>query len=614
MDFIIGCNYWASNAGTEMWKNWDEAAIREDLGVLHAHGVTHLRVFPNWRDFQPVIPMLGGGGAHKEYRLENDVKPQNPYFLDEVMLERFSVLCDICDMYNIKLIVGLITGWMSGRLFIPSVLYGKNLYTDPTALWLQQKLVTGFVRRFKDRETIYAWDLGNECNCMSRAENREVAASWTAIISNAIKAADNTRPVVSGMHSLRVDKQGWSLYDQAEWTDILTTHPYPYWVEHASKDEIGSFRTSMHATCETKLYADIGGKPCLAEEIGTMGPMVCSDEQASAFLRCNLFSNFVHHASGVMWWCAHEQTNLDTAPYTWNMVEVELGMMDTARNPKPVLQEMKRFSDFLVQFDTELPPPKEDAVCILTQSQDQWGVAYMSWCLAKQNDMSLRFAYCEQEIPEAEVYMLPSLKGHLVMPAENFKELKARVYRGATLYISIDTGILSDFQALTGLKVLDSSRGWETESINLDGETINFTRERQYRIEAVGATVLATDTQGIPAITVYTYGKGKVYFVNFPLESMLLNERKAFDTNLYKVYGEIFRKTLLKKKVTSPNPYITVTEHEGENGTYGVAINHSPSAQKPMLKLKEHKIGEILYGDINELKPFDAVIFKLTNK
>lgn len=615
MNFFIGCNYWASNAGTEMWRNWDSDAVNEDLKILSEHGITHLRVFPNWRDFQPVIPMMCGRGKHKEYRLENDVVPSNEYYLDEVMLDRFSEFCDICDKYNIKLVVGLITGWMSGRVFIPSVLYGKNLYTDPTALLFEQKLVKGFILRFKERKTIYAWDLGNECNCMSPVESRDAAANWTAIISNAIRANDATRPIISGMHGLSVDNDyTWTIADQAEWTDILTTHPYPYWVRFANKDEIGTFRTSMHAICETKLYSGIGGKSCIAEEIGTMGPMVCSDKRAGEFLKCNLFSNFVNHTAGVMWWCANEQTNLNTAPYTWNMVEVELGMIDAKRNPKPVLKEMKKFSDFMSKFDTELPKPTEDAVCILTKSQDSWGIAYMSYCLAKQNDINLKFAYCESEIPISKVYMLPSISGPLVMPAENYQIIKERVYDGATLYISLDDGILSDFNALTGTRIEDSSLMNESGSIILDDEVISYSRARRYRIEVNGAKVLAFDNNGIPAITEYEYGKGKVFFVNFPLEKMLLNESNAFDTNRYMIYNKLFANTLSEKKIISQNKYVTLTEHIGEKEQYCVAINHSPFEQKPMFIFNNSKIEEILYGDIDKLQPFETVIFRIENK
>ena len=41
--------------------------------------------------------------------------PTNENYLDETMLARFNEFCSIAEKYNIKLIVGLLTGWMSGR-------------------------------------------------------------------------------------------------------------------------------------------------------------------------------------------------------------------------------------------------------------------------------------------------------------------------------------------------------------------------------------------------------------------------------------------------------------------------------------------------------------------
>lgn len=40
---------------------------------------------------------------------------------------------------------------------------------------------------------------------MARPGSREGAYTWSATISNAIKAADPTRPVISGMHSLSIE-------------------------------------------------------------------------------------------------------------------------------------------------------------------------------------------------------------------------------------------------------------------------------------------------------------------------------------------------------------------------------------------------------------------------
>lgn len=611
MEFMIGCNYWASNAGTEMWKNWDAAAVEKDLALLSSHGATYLRVFPNWRDFQPVMPMLQIGNVLVEYRLEGERFPENPYYLDEVMLERFSIFCDLCDKYNIKLIVGLLTGWMSGRLFIPSALYGKNLYTDPTALWLEQKFIKGFVERFRDRKCIFAWDLGNECNCLDIARERVVAANWSSVIANAIRSADNTRPVVSGMHSLDVDPvdKAWLIQDQAEYTDILTTHPYPMHCMHTDIDRYGSIRTLLHATAQTKYYANVGKKPCLAEEIGTMGPMPCSDECAEGFLRVNLYSNWAAGASGVMWWCANDQTNLTTAPYTWIMCEVELGMITTDFQPKPVLKEMKKFAEFLKGLDFTLPPAKEDAVCITSQKQDQWGISYMSYILGRQANLNLSFAYVDCGIPEADVYLLPSIHESRVMSGEQWKLLRKRVEDGATLYISMDDGIVSEFQTVTGMKPLDSEDVSGTGKVVFGGEEIVFSKARNNILAAAGAEVLAYDDQNNPAISKYRYGKGTVYFVNFPLERMLLTEHYGFDSNRYVVYKELLADCRKDHIADAENPYVSATQHFTENGGYCVFVNYSDQPQKINMQIKNgYTVDKVYCGNTEELEPFGAAV------
>ena len=80
MEFILGCNYWASNAGTEMWQNFEPDTIKKDLAVLSEHGIKYLRVFPVWRDFQPVTPLIGAQGRISEYA-QNGKEPENKYYL-----------------------------------------------------------------------------------------------------------------------------------------------------------------------------------------------------------------------------------------------------------------------------------------------------------------------------------------------------------------------------------------------------------------------------------------------------------------------------------------------------------------------------------------------------
>ena len=592
MNYMTGCNYWASHAGPEMWANWDERTVREDLKKLSAHGIHTLRVFPNWRDFQPLTPHRGQKGKHLGY-LE---KPQNPYYLDEGMLSRFATFLDLCKEYEISCIVGLITGWMSGRLFAPTALLDKNLFTDPTALLFQQRFVTGFVLQFKSHPAVYAWDLGNECNCLSDCSDRDAAANWTGLIANAIRAADPTRPIVSGMHGLTAEGI-WTITDQGEFCDILTTHPYPRWCIHTYHDTTLSLRTTMHATCETKLYADLSGKPCMMEEIGTMGPMMCSNEAAAKFIRLNLFSGWANGSAGLLWWCANEQTNLRTSPFAESMVERELGLFDIEGTAKPVLGELTRFGQFLTTAP-QLPKAKEDAVCILTKDQDQWGVAYMAWCLAKQAGMTLRFCWCEDELPDANVYLMPSISGFDVIPLAQYEQLLEKVRQGACLYISNDGGVLSGFEALCGMKVCDSGMYDDCRTVELDDSTIAFCRRNRFVLQPTTAQVLCRDSEGDAAISSHRFGDGVVYYVNFPLETMLLSQHDAFDGHYYKIYRMLF-------SCEEKDPHLALTVHPtGEGEEYRVYVNHSDTPRSISLPSD----AKVLYGDGTAVEPYDACV------
>lgn len=313
-----------------MWRDWRPEVIETDLAKLAAGGVQWLRVFPLWPDFQPIHQLRGQNGLPVEIRFGEEPLPSDPVGqagLSAEMLGRFATLCTIAEQAGLKLVVGLLTGWMSGRLFVPPALEGLNPITDATSIAWQVRFVRRFVTEMAGQRAIGAWDLGNECNCMGLAPGPDAAFTWTATIANAIRSADPTRQVISGMHSLSASTTNtgnpWLIEHQGELTDVLTTHPYPYWVRHTNLDAVTAFRTTFHATAESRFYADISGRPCIAEEIGTMGPMVGGDEASADFARVNMFSLWANDCRAMAWWCAHDQTTWCTLPTTgtalnWN--------------------------------------------------------------------------------------------------------------------------------------------------------------------------------------------------------------------------------------------------------------------------------------------------------
>ncbi len=70
--FVVGCNYWASHAGTAMWRDWREEVVERDLARLASAGLQVLRVFPLWPDFQPITELAGVNGKPVEMRHGED--------------------------------------------------------------------------------------------------------------------------------------------------------------------------------------------------------------------------------------------------------------------------------------------------------------------------------------------------------------------------------------------------------------------------------------------------------------------------------------------------------------------------------------------------------------
>ncbi|MBR2488861.1 MAG: cellulase family glycosylhydrolase [Clostridia bacterium] len=608
--FTLGCNYWASHAGTYMWRNWDESVVENDLKLLSECGIETLRVFPLWEDFQPITFYHSG---RREMRINGkplDKSPEGVAGVDPVMIERFEKFVKIADKYGLKLLVCLINGWMSGRMFFPPAFYNRNPITCKTAVKWEIRFVKYFVERFKGFKNIVAWEPGNETNVLCWVENQKPAQDeywvWLSTIVNTIRAADNTRPVVAGLHGLQMRGQ-ITPSDIGEICDVTTVHPYPAYVPHCYTDSIASMKSRLHSTAESTFYSDLGQKPCLCEEIGTLGNMLGCEETAAVYLKANMNSLWANGNTGVLWWCAHDQTNLDFPPYDWCGLERELGIIRTDGSYKPLADVIKNMKEFTNSFQT-LPPRRRHAVCILTPDQDNWAVAYTSFIMAKQAGFELQFADSDYEIPKSDVYIMPSLCDQ-AMPLRTQNELLRRVREeGAVLYISWNDAFVSDLEKISGCKILGNSERRTSEKVTFDcmGESLTLYSKRRLDLSPVDCEVLAREQDSNPALTVKNYGKGKIYFLSFAPEIYLADQKNAFyceeGKKYYKLYEYLLKKHTDCIVTEKSSPFIGITEHPLDNGSFAItAVNYSDSEIEFDLKIKESlKISKINHGNITK--------------
>ena len=588
--FFVGTNYWASHAGTNMWRDWDETTVEKDFHTLSEHGMQVLRVFPRWDDFQPIRKHEKYQAKFVEMRMGEEPLPDTPLGqagIDPVMIERFRTLAKLAHKYGLKLIVGIVTGWMSGRLLKPDAFYNVNTTTDPMAIKWQVRFVRAFVRELRDELAIVAWDLGNECNCMENWENSSVFWCWSNAIASAIRMEDPSRPVVSGMHSLAVEddqKRCVPITDQAEVTDILCTHPYPAFTPHCKVDPVNTFRNVFHAAAETRLYAEIGGVPAFVEEAGNLGPGASSDDVAAHYLENMLWNTYAHDCGGLLWWCAHDQTHLKHTPYDWNSMERSLGLLRSDSTPKPAMKVLGDFGRMTASL--QLPSFRKNAVCILTAEQDQWGAAYMTFLLAKQAGFDLEFQYADQPLKKADFYLMPSVSGNAPIPRHRWQNVMEAVEEnGATLYLSSNGCSVEPFYGEWSGIVLEtvSKASGAREMI---AEDFRFVCHAPWYLDVTSeqGEVLGHDQNSKPVFFRTKRGKGTILYSALPVEITLCEQPRAFRLDYYKFYQKLAELAGVKRFVTRTNPMLTLTEHCCDDGTLLVcAVNNTPEELKDTL-------------------------------
>ena len=583
MQFCLGCNYWASHAGIYMWRNWDKKVVEEDLRQLSDCGIRVLRVFPLWSDFQPLTYVKGNG----YYEIRNGDAPLDRHTpeglagIDPVMIGRFEEFVLLAKQYHMELIVPLITGWMSGRMFFPQAFEARNPISDYETIKWELRFVRYFVDRFKGFDNIIAWEAGNETNVMSFADEGWKQGNyyvWLSNIAGAIRSADPTRPVYAGIHGLSVEGNlGLTIAEAGEICDVLTVHPYAAFVPHCYVDGYTSMRSKLHAATESIYYSHISGKPCLCEEIGQLGNSLGCDETVAKYLKANLNALWTHGFPGLLWWCAFDQEHLPYPPYDWCACEQELGLLRSDGTPKPLVREFLNFQKFLSE-QKPLPAYQQDVCCILSKNQDTWAAAYAVNLLCKQAGLDVRYTDGEELLPDSAAYLLPCLTGDAI-PKRTWNALLKKVEDGAALYISWQDAILANFEKITGTKVISNHMRQQpqvTVSLPDMGTQLTLCNERRLDLAAVDAQVLGTEPDGNPAFIRRQYGKGTVYFLTFPMETVLADLPEAFEnTEYYKLYKLMFSDLADRKIIDRSSVDLTVTEHPtGAEQCTVVAMNY----------------------------------------
>lgn len=203
------------------------------------------------------------------------------------------------------------------------------------------------------------------------------------------------------------------------------------------------------------------------------------------------------------------------------------------------------------------------------------------------------------------------------MDKDKYEKILANVHAGASLYVSVNSGFLTDFEKVFGIQSVGMRNNSKTKEVLFADKKLIVKYGKEFLLRATSAKVIISDDEGNIILSKNRYGKGWAYFLNFPMEKMLYEKDNIFNRAeeypYYKLYAEVASFALQNKIVVSDNPEIGVTQHkESDKCYYIVAINYSSVVQKTkFIKSSIIKKIEVIFGDENSIPGCSMAILKV---
>jgi endo-1,4-beta-mannosidase len=344
------------------WSDFDAAEVREEFSVIKELGLTLVRIFLLWEDWQPA-----------------------PTRISQIALGHLEQVCNIAADLGLLLDVTFFTGHMSGPSWAPSwmlrqglpmppgvrqVVSGQrpvncgyaNPFTDPIVLRATELLARTVVSRLKNHPAIYLWNLGNEPDLFAKPPSAESGCAWVQRMTALLHEIDPTHPVTCGLHvpSL-IEDNGLRVNDIFSKVDVPVMHGYPMYADWSSGPLDPDFVPFLCA-----LTFALCGKPTLMEEFGgcTEAPgkpssvwrwtsygkphaqFMASEEEFAAYIEQVLPRLVEVGALGAMLWCyadyAPELYDRPPCDEAWH--ERFFGLVRPDGSLKPHATAIKRFA------------------------------------------------------------------------------------------------------------------------------------------------------------------------------------------------------------------------------------------------------------------------------
>jgi len=569
-----------------MWRRYDDLVVRAELQALREQGLTVVRSFCRWPDFQPA-----------------------PDTIDNACVANFRAFLAAAQDLDMAIIPTFIVGHMSGDNADMPWRGARSLYADGFMLGQQAFFIREMVERIGESPAIAGWLISNEMPLYAGHASREYVRAWSLICTAAVRAGGSALPVSLGdggwTQEITGKDTGFRLRDQRDCVDFYGPHSYP-----AGSDQARQFAEAAFV-CELSHL----GKPVILEEFGVSSSF-CSDDNGAHYYRQVLHQSLLAGATG---WLAWNNTDFDLAwqdPYRHHPYELGFGLMRADGSPKPALAEIGMFGQVLRAVDVgrlRRVPTRTVVVLPAMVDLDLPGIPQAdrevapracleAWLAARAADLSPAVARESEPLPQADLMLIPSNKALL---GPTFASLAERVRDGAHAYLSWTAGLSEtqrgawwpDIEWLTGARHTlrygmtpaadDVIELTVTEPFGdlAAGATLRFPAAgpalaRSFLpVEPTTASVLAADQHGRPALLRQRHGAGAFYLGVYPVEyfaSARTDDGWTDDT--WRLYQAFAAEAGIAPAVHVDDPAVYVDQMRHEDGTlYSWLISRNPA-------------------------------------
>ncbi|HET6351478.1 MAG TPA: beta-galactosidase trimerization domain-containing protein [Coriobacteriia bacterium] len=550
---------------------WYDRDLAEEIELLANAGCTLVRVLVGWRAFEPQVGLY-----------------------DEKLLARLADIVDAIRKTSMRSIVCFLADDRHADLAQVSWGQKRDPRTDAYLVQREAELVSLVVSRLSSVQGVFAWQLGDEAflSGFTAAEDLKV---WASALTEAVREHDPKRPVIIGADAETLFRSsGFDAREILHTGEVLVAHATESYRAYIADGPIA--RGAATYTEPFLLQLAAGERRVMLDDVGPAGHQNSLAEEAAA-LRVSVWSALANRASGAVIRRVRDFMSDSREPYYVDPFESLVGIADADGTPKPACDALSSaiHSIACIDLDTLALVPERVAVVLPAERFEPLpslgGLfdprsALQAFVAAKQAHLPVTVVRESDGLSAFAVLIVPSA---ITLSPEIWERLAEFAQSGGSLVVSYGGSELdATVRELVGVDYLGDAGPGELLACRVAqpealGALASFDAPLELPAYALlsptSATVIATDANGNPLLTLNRVGQGRLVYIAAPLERALslvdpLVVPKDALCMLSEVYAAAARMAGCEPLVACDVAGIEVALFQGEDSDVLVLVNH----------------------------------------